>query len=196
MGKGLADTANTDDNSRERVGGTCKSIENQETIQDAQLLKLAKGFLCARLDHSLEQIELTKQLLIDYLDAEHERMKRHCRKSARQIMIMKIRCALVKHPYDHIGRQMASVTKTLFQMHVLRETKFWHKLDKFFKIPLKIRTAKWVQKTLIIAPFLIAIFVTIQKGIVYCSDMYSDIQVISELEKNLQDFKIPELYDF
>ena len=164
------------------------------TAPDPHLLQLAEDFLISILDYNTEKTEQLKNALTEYLKSEYENMKTRYRKDvkAKQVMMMKIRCSLVKHPYDHVGRRMAKETKTVFKRNVLGETRWWHKMEKCFKIPACLLKIEWVQKALILAPIIIATMTTAHKGAVYCYDIYSDVQVIRELKTNIVNFTLPE----
>ena len=66
-------------------------------------------------------------------------------------------------------------------------------MEKCFKIPPCLLKIEWVQKALILAPIIIASMTTAHKGAIYCYDIYSDVQVIRELDNNIVNFTLPEL---
>ena len=85
---------------------------------------MAKNCLEANLENDISKYNQQKEILKNYLDSEHKRMKDGLTyKQKKQIMIRKIRCTLVKHPYDHIGRKMAILTKKVLIKSVLHENK-------------------------------------------------------------------------
>ena len=105
----------------------------------------------------------------------------------------KIRCSLVMNPYDQIGRHMASDARNVFKQYVLKETYPWP-LDKildFIRIPSMYLKGEWINKILIHSPLFIAMFGLLFTIFSYSYDMYTDIDVILELEQNKKNFRVP-----
>ena len=98
------------------------NVNSIDELEDSEtFMNLAKKYLSAKMAYNLENIQKTKEDLKQYLHSEYHRMKSGD-KNPKKMMMKKIRCALVKHPYDYIGRRMASCTKTLFEREILNET--------------------------------------------------------------------------
>ena len=97
----------------------------------------------------------------------------------------------MQHPYDHVGRKMASDTKTILQEQILGEPR---RFRNWCQMPLVTKT-RWFQKALLITPLVIASVATINKGLVYCYDMYSDVEVIREMRLNGRHLTIPNITD-
>ena len=200
-GRKLAKKSNVNEEnlsvSRRIVKCSAQTDQDNDDIQASALLyRLAKDFLIAKLnynDHDSDKMEQKRLLLRKHLNSEYGKMKTQCgtNAQARQYMMKRIRCTLIKHPYDRIGRQMASETKIIFQRHILGQFMLFNMLMDYIRIPTIFKKTKWTQKAIILTPFIIATFGTIVKGTVYCYDLYSDIQVIKELESNYQTFKMP-----
>ena len=169
--------------------------DEDTTVVDSQLYKLAKSYHFAKLALDLEETKKKVKLLSDYLDSEYARIKRNCRKDMkpRQLMMKKIRCVLVKHPHDQVGRQMASDTKAVFKCEVLKEKGLGEMLAKYVKIPDVIKENKTTLKVLALTPIFLATFGVCLRGAVYGYDMYSDIEVMKELDKNIQNFTVPQI---
>ena len=101
---------------------------------DKQLLQLGQTYIKAKLDHDKEGVENSKHELESLLRSEFERLKTKFKQDSvlsRRLMIKKIRCVLVKHPYDNLGRRMAIEAKQVFLRQVLGETKWWHKFEEY-----------------------------------------------------------------
>ena len=102
----------------------CDNIDDTTDLIDPQLFQLAKNYLEANLENDISKYNQQKDILQNYLDSEHKRMKDGLTyKQKKQMMIRRIRCTLVKHPYDHIGRKMAILTKKVWIKSVLHEIK-------------------------------------------------------------------------
>ena len=169
------------------------TIEEDKVVDD-HLLYLAKGLLIARLDHCLVEKRKREQILLEYLEKKHARLKEffaNDEAGARKQMMLWIRRSLVQHPYDQVGRKMASDTKTILQEQILGEPR---RFRNWCQMPLVTKT-RWFQKALLITPLVIASVATINKGLVYCYDMYSDVEVIRELRLNGHYLTIPNITD-
>ena len=80
----------------------------QEKNEPGQLLRLARALVASKLTYDDKQEQETTARLIEFLNNEYKsNVERHGENKARWLMILKIRQALVKHPYDQIGRRMA-----------------------------------------------------------------------------------------
>ena len=171
---------------------TLSYIEDEDKVADDHLLYLAKGLLIARLDHCLVEKRKREKILLEYLEKKHLRMKEFYgdnEEKARKQMILWIRRSLVQHPYDHVGRHMASDTKIILQEQILGDPKIFR---NWCQMPLLTKT-RWFQKALLLTPLVIASIATINKGLVYCYDMYSDVEVIRELRMNGRNLEIPDI---
>jgi len=167
-------------------------VEEEDKVADDHLLYLAKGLLIARLDHCLVEKRKREKILLEYLEKKHERMKTFYGDDlarVRRQMMLWIRRSLVQHPYDHVGRHMASDTKTILQEQILGDPRSFR---NWCQMPLLTKT-RWFQKALLLTPLVIASIATINKGLVYCYDMYSDVEVIRELRLNGQNLEIPNI---
>ena len=104
---------------------TFTSANNDDVnLIDPELFQLAKNYLEANLENDVPKSNQKKEILKNYLDSERKKMKEGLTyKQKKQMMIRRIRCTLVKHPYDHIGRQMAILAKNVWTKGVLHETK-------------------------------------------------------------------------
>ena len=72
---------------------------------------------------------------------------------ARKIMILKIRCTLVRNPYDFVGRKMSLEVKKLFLSHVLGEKKKWYKsIFDIFYIPQVLKQNSFVKRLITNGP--------------------------------------------
>ena len=169
--------------------------EEEDKVADDHLLYLAKGLLIARLDHCLVEKRKREKILLEYLEKKHVRMKEFYgndqtgARRARTQMMLWIRRSLVLHPYDHVGRHMASDTKTILQEQILGDPRSFR---NWCQMPLLTKT-RWFQKALLLTPLVIASIATINKGLVYCYDMYSDVEVIRELRLNGRNLEIPNI---
>ena len=166
--------------------------EDEDKVADDHLLYLAKGLLIARLDHCLVEKRKREKILLEYLEKKHLRMKEYYgdnEEKARKQMILWIRRSLVQHPYDHVGRHMASDTKIILQEQILGDPRIFR---NWCQMPLLTKT-RWFQKALLLTPLVIASIATINKGLVYCYDMYSDVEVIRELRMNGRNLEIPDI---
>ena len=101
---------------------------NCESFIDKQLLKLAKAYLKAKLDHNLIQTNSTEKKLLKYLTLEYKKLDK-------KVMLKKIRFSLIQNPYDQVGRKMAKDTKDLFKKVVLEESQTCDRIVAYFKIP-------------------------------------------------------------
>ena len=176
------------------LGDCSQSYRTENHHSDDKLLDLSKKYLSAQLSFNLGDIEQTKGDLKCFLETEFQAMKLR-NKDPKKVMMMKIRCVLVKHPYDHVGRNMAKSTKVLFQREVLKEPGHFPTLKRVFRIPQCLKKRKFVQKLLVLFPISVAVMGTMQKGSLYCYDMWSDVNVVQELEKNVQNFKMPNFVE-
>ena len=114
-------------------------------------------------------------------------------KTARKMVIKKIRCVLVKNPLDYFGRKMAMEAKNVFLHNVLGETNLIHRIKDRITIPTWIRKRQWVKWIFVFLPFLIAFCSMNQHMIVYILDFCSDVRVITELDNDHDNFRIPDL---
>ena len=195
--RGRALTQDTGEPARKTpdTDGTQDIIVDKDQATDAKLLELAKASLVASLAFDSDKMEQAESALVDFLNSEQEQIMSQGRKNitAKQVIMKKIRCALVQHPYDNIGRQMAAHARTLYKRKVLNETKWWHRVQESFDIQKILRSNQRVRKVLLLTPILLASIGMLHKSVVYCTDMTSDIQVILELKENIAMFHIPKI---
>ena len=173
-GKALTEVSSQDKPIKSSVEG------HKNSEAEDELLTLSKAHISAKLSYDSEKTKETEEMLKAHLVSEFEVISRGQRnvKLCRKLMMLKIRRTLVKNPYDNVGRSMAIETKSIFLKQVLMITNPWDNLGKCFKIPTKILKYK---KMVVFLPMLWATLGTLRKGAVYVNDMYSDIQVIHEL---------------
>ena len=134
---------------------------------------------------------LSESLKSDYAKLMQKYEEKTCR---RQIM-KRIRCCFVKHPYDYIGRRMAIGAKNVFLREVLKEHHWWHKLEGIIRIPDCIQNISGVKSLLIRVPIIIACLEIAYKGSVFSIDVYSDVNVLNDLNNDYDSFKMPKLGD-
>ena len=134
---------------------------------------------------------LSNHLQADY--ANFKEVHQDNEKTARQLVIKKIRCVLVKNPFDYVGRKMAKEAKNVFLSNVLQETNFFHRVKDKITIPYWICKRQWVKWVFAFLPFLIAFCSMNQQMIVYILDFCSDVRVITELENDHDNFRLPDL---
>ena len=179
-----------------------RNAEENEACGDAPprpfnnniLLHLAKEHLRAQLSHDVSEISRAKESLVRHLSAVHEEfLATRELKETRQIVMRMIRCSCVKHPYDQTGRRMACLTKAIYKEEILQDFSFFHKLKKFFSVPFFIRESRWGPKVMMNIPIIIATLSTMYKILVYGYDIYTDANVIDEIDQNIDNFKIPHL---
>ena len=85
--------------------------------EDKKLLALGTSFLKFKLDHNVQEMENKGNELADYFASELVDAKKKYKGNAnlaRQHLMKKIRCILVKHPYDYLGRKMAVEAREKF----------------------------------------------------------------------------------
>ena len=187
-GKGLARSKRAED-----ADNLPEQPDGQIATNDI-LFFLAKDHLRAKLSHDVDEILKTKESLKTTLRAIHETLcEKHEEKEARRLLITIIRCTCVKHPYDQIGRRMASLAKTIYKEEILHQFGFFLKVTKYFSIPFFVRRSKWGQSVMMNIPILIATMTMLHKVVVYGYDIYTDAIVIDEIDQNIDNFKIPLL---
>ena len=162
-----------------------ESSDRKSDREMKNLLKKAQEFYKAKLSYDKDEIEEKENALRDHLVNEYERMQREDAKDTRQLMVMKIRRALIQNPYDQIGRSMASETKKVFLQQVLKEKSWIPKL----KGPLCFKRGK---KILLMIPVMLAVWGTMQKGFFYLYGIYTDVEVIREL-KSIPNITMPKI---
>ena len=150
----------------------------------------------AQMGFSQKESDKKESVLVEYLRSEYTSMLRNHHqemKVCRKIMLKRIRCCFVKHPYDYLGRKMAVAVRKIFIRQVLEETKWWHNLEKIFRIPDSVKNVAWVKTILIKLPIILACFEIAKKGGIYAYDVYSDIDVLYDLNEDHNAFTMPKL---
>ena len=150
----------------------------------------------AQMGFSQKESDQKESLLVKYLRSEYTSMLRNHHqemKVCRKLMMKRIRCCFVKHPYDYVGRKMAVAVRKVFIRQVLEETKWWHNLEKIFRIPDSVKNVAWVKTILIKLPIILACFEIAKKGGIYAFDVYSDIDVLYDLNEDHDAFTMPKL---
>ena len=166
----------------------------QDENETGELLRLARGLVASKLTYDDKQEQEITERLTEFLDKEYKNnVERHGENKARWLMILKIRQALVQHPYDQIGRRMAIEIKDLFKRSVLRKSTLLHNLQSFFQLPSALKNHSRVKTLFLMMPLFIATFLAVKKGLVYSHDMVSDVLVLRELNENISTFKIPNI---
>lgn len=118
------------------------------------------------------------------------------RSKSRKAVMIKIRCSLVKNPYDTGGRILAMEAKNVFLKNVLKET---YCLSSFLE---RIKVFQWLQKStvynhaLTYLPLIWAIFSILRGVAIYSYDISTDVAVIEEIEVTKDSFRIPGLSEF
>ena len=112
-------------------------------------------------------------------------------KSRKEVML-KIRCNLVKNPYDTGGRILATEAKNVFRKNVLHEKKWIYSCLEYIKVP------RWIRKMPIMTYFpLIWAITCVLRGIaIYSYDIYTDVEVIEDIKVTNDDFSIPDVSQF
>ena len=165
---------------------------NEEKDELKNLLRKAKELRIARLSYNDHEIDEKEAALKDHLASEYERLQRSNNEDARRVMMMLIRTTLIQNPYDHIGRSMASDTKKIFLRQVLRETNLIHKMQVLLKIPRSLKKGEKAKQILIMIPVILAVWGTAQKGFFYLYDIYTDVEVIRELD-SIPEITVPKI---
>ena len=187
-----------------RKGNVLFKRKKEENCEDSQcpwdenkpgeLLTLARALVASEFAYDDKQEQEITAHLTEFLDKEYKgNVERHGEKKAQWLMILKIRQALVQHPYDQIGRRMAIEMKDLFKRSVLRKSTLLHNLQSFFRLPSALKNHSRVKTLFLMMPILIATFLAVKKGPVYSHDMVSDVLVLRELNENISTFKIPNI---
>ena len=115
--------------------------------------------------------------------------------AARKVVLLKIRCTLVRNPYDVGGRRLAILAKNVFLRKVLNEHKWFHRITDYFIIPnwlKKIKGWKYFYNHLGLC---IAALIVLQGAAIYWYDIYSDYAVIEDISKTENEFRIPKFSD-
>ena len=159
----------------------CSTNEEQGEVIEKILLSKSKELRTARLTYNEDEIREKETTLKNYLKSEYERLQRSDNEDARLSMMMIIRTTLIQNPYDHIGRSMASDAKKIFLRQVLEKRNLIHKLQEFLKIPSCLTRREKAKQFLILIPVVLAVWGTAQKGFFYLYDIYTDVDVIREL---------------
>ena len=82
---------------------------------DEKMYVLAKKLVAANLEHDLEKMEMCKFKLAEYLQGEYSNLlmrtgsskkQKDPQTTAKKKMMRRIRCTLIKHPYDQIGNTL------------------------------------------------------------------------------------------
>ena len=134
-----------------------ENCEDSQGFQDenepGQLLRLARALVASKLTYDDKQEQETTARLIEFLNNEYKsNVERHGENKARWLMILKIRQALVKHPYDQIGRRMAIEIKKNFKRSVLRKSTLLHNLQSFFQLPSALKNHSRVKTLFLMMP--------------------------------------------
>ena len=161
-------------------------------VREKELLRKSKELRKARLSYNEEEIGEKEIALKNYLASEHERIQRSEPEDARRSMMIIIRTVLIQNPYDHIGRSMASDAKKIFLRQVLKETNLIHKLQGLLKIPSCLTRREKAKQFLILIPVILAVWGTAQKGFFYLYDIYTDVEVIRELD-SMNNLTMPDV---
>ena len=170
--------------------------EDSSFTHSTLLYSLAMEYLKAKMGLN-EKYEMEKKAeLANILKTDNAILRQKYDKTmARRIIMKRLRCSLIKHPYDYIGRKMAIEAKKVFLREVLGEHHWWHNLGNFFKIPDCIRNHPEIQNFLILVPVIFAGFELAYKGSVFSYDVYSDVEVLKDLNNVHDSFKMPQVFD-
>ena len=136
--------------------------------------------------------------LVDVLKQEYNRSQRNISKSnsmnkiARKAVLLKIRCTLVRNPYDIGGRKLAILAKNVFIRKVLHEDKWFHRITDYIVIPNCIKRFKGWRNCYDYWGILIALIMVAQGAGIYWYDVYSDYAVIEDIKETENNFKVPK----
>ena len=115
-----------------------------------------------------------------------------CRKD----VMTKIRCNLVKNPYDTGGRILANEAKNVFIKNVLQEKKWTNSLLEHIKIPNWIRKKPMYNQIMNYFPLAWAILCVLRGLFIYSYDISTDVSVIEKIQVTADNFSIPEVSQF
>ena len=116
-------------------------------------------------------------------------------RASRKVILTKIRCTLVKNPYDVGGRKLAVAAKKLFIRKILKDNKWYHKISDAIEIPKSIKKCKYYRLFSKNWATIIASLVVLRGTSVYWYDIYSDYAVIRNIEKVHENFQYPMFSD-
>ena len=142
------------------------------------------------------QLDATRKELASYLRKDYDHLKythQNDEKIARHLLMKKIRCVLVKHPLDHVGRKIAKETKIVFLHHVLGQTNIFQRMTKRIGIPQCVKNKKHIKDLCIYIPLTIAFMNMTFQLVVYNLDFFSDAKVIFELNFPTTNFHVCSL---
>ena len=160
------------------------------------LYNVGKDYLKAKMGVDENDTKNKMFVLSESLKSDYDKlMNKYEEKTCRRLIMKRLRCCFVKHPYDYIGRRMAIGAKNVFLREVLEEHHWWHKLGGMLMIPDCIQSISGVKSLLIRAPIIIACFEIAYKGSVFSIDVYSDVNVLTDLNDDYDSFKMPKLGD-
>ena len=114
-------------------------------------------------------------------------------RAARKIILTKIRCTLVRNPYDVGGRKLAIAAKNLFIRKILKENKWYHKITDALEIPKSVKRYKCYRLCSKNWAIIVALLVVLRGSTVYWYDIYSDYAVIKNIEQTQNNFQFPKV---
>ena len=164
----------------------------QRKANKSNLLRKAKDLYIARLTYNQDEIDRMENALKDHIASVYKQLQESDGKDARRLMVTILRKTLIQHPYDQIGRRMASEAKDIFVQKVLKETNCVHKLKGGLKTAVCLKMIEKTKKLLVFIPALLALLGAAQKGLFYGYDIITDVKVIEELH-NIPDVGVPSI---
>ena len=114
----------------------------------------------------------------------------------RRDVMLRIRCTLVKNPYDTGGRILAIEAKNLFIKNVLQEKKWLYFVLDHIRIPKWIKKRRMYNNTLVYFPVTWAIISILRGAMIYSYDIYTDLAVIERIRVTKDNFTIPDISQF
>ena len=140
---------------------------------------------------------LTNLLQKEYDKAlqKYDQQPNHLSMCRKEVMT-KIRCNLVKNPYDTGGRILANEAKNVFIKNVLQEKKWANSLLEHIKIPNWIRKKPMYNQIMSYFPLAWAIICVLRGLVIYSYDISTDVSVIEKIQVTADNFSIPEVSQF
>lgn len=167
-------------------------VQPDLTIRTAEFQNIkdnAQKLLKAKMNFNFESTEAQEVKIAEILENELKTVRGEDVKKARRLLLAKVRCLLVKNPYDIIGRRMAKEIKNIFVRRVLGEKRWWHK----FELNQIVNKFGCNNKDILIRlPIFFALLNVLQSSGVYFYDIASDVNVMKTIDHQYSSFQMPD----